>query len=76
MSDALNRVKAAGGAVAEVLEQHEQKLEGIADVGRQVEAIHRQLLTEKQISDDRFETLCKKLDRIAEQLGSNGTGGH
>lgn len=84
MSDAFNRTQAAGGDVAEVLEEHQRKLEGISDLKRELLNIHQEILTERKLADDRHETLYrkldgidKKLDMLSMKLSMNGSGdGH
>lgn len=56
--------------------EREQQKERDVDLGAQLDAIATQLRTEKRISDDRFETLNSKLDRILAKLTTNGSGGH
>lgn len=72
MSELADRLHAAAAATVASIERRkefEPEVRGMFD------AIHRILLAEKLVSDDRYEALCRKLDRIERALGTNGTGG-
>jgi hypothetical protein len=62
---------------AEVERRASKLLQAIAhEVQLQLAPVKRHQLTEKQVADDRHETLNRKLDQVLEKLGTNGSGGH
>lgn len=72
MSRIVDQLAAVGETIEEAVQQ---AVEG-GDVALQLRAIKSQLLTEKVIADDRWETINSKLDRVIELFGTNGSGGH
>lgn len=71
MSRVSEQLRVAGETIEDALEQLAEQ----SDVGAQLLALRMLITTEKQIADDRYETINRKIDQVLEALGTNGSGG-
>lgn len=72
MSPLANALRDAAEAAAE---EHANEKSKDEDLRAMIQGIGRGLAADRQVADDRHETLCRKLDEILKKLGTNGSGG-